>query len=88
MATAGALSASIQLLIMPTLLRSLSAATLYYFCMAVWPITFIGLPFLNLIARTGYDENTQSIDPRTLAAVWACIGFILACSRVACLAYS
>ncbi|RDB21308.1 Efflux pump azaL [Hypsizygus marmoreus] len=88
LAVAGSISAGIQLFFMPTLLRTFDIATMYTFCMNLWPFTFAFLPFLNFLARTGIDPTTGSIDGDTQAKLWAGIALVLGTSRVGCLAYS
>ncbi|GLB35095.1 putative MFS general substrate transporter [Lyophyllum shimeji] len=88
LATAGAISAGIQLLFMPTLLRTFEITRLYEFCMNLWPLTFAALPCLNLLARSSLDAATGSIDPTAQAEIWIGIALVLGTSRVGCLAYS
>jgi hypothetical protein len=73
---------------MPTLLRSFDTVKMYFFCMSIWPFTFIVLPFLNLIARGGFDETTGLVDDEHTAMLWVGIMFTLALTRVAVLSYS
>lgn len=88
LAVAGTISAAIQLLFLPTLLRTFDIAKMYNFCMLLWPLTFAALPLLNHIARGGLDKVTNTMDPQTMSLLWTGIAFVLACSRVGCLAYS
>ncbi|KAF8078099.1 major facilitator superfamily domain-containing protein [Lyophyllum atratum] len=88
LAIAGAISAAIQLLFLPTLLRRFEITKLYTFCISLWPFTFAALPFLNLLARGSLDATTGSIDAGTHAKIWIGIALILGTSRVGCLAYS
>jgi len=88
LATAGAISAGIQLLFLPTLLRTFEITRLYTFCMSLWPLTFAALPFLNLLARSSLDTATGLIDAETQVKIWIGIALILGMSRVGCLAYS
>ncbi|KAG6845223.1 hypothetical protein H0H87_012215 [Tephrocybe sp. NHM501043] len=88
LASAGAISAGIQLLFMPTLLRTFEITRFYTFCMGLWPFPFAALPFLNLLARKGLDNGTGFFDIRTRGAIWVAIAFILGLSRIGCLAYS
>ncbi|KAF5324485.1 hypothetical protein D9611_004545 [Ephemerocybe angulata] len=75
LAIAGTSSIAIQTLILPSLLRHFGHAHLYNFCMSMWPIAYILMPFLNLFAY----EPVQ---------LWIAITVLLSVSRVACLAYS
>ncbi|KAF9458660.1 major facilitator superfamily domain-containing protein [Collybia nuda] len=88
LAVAGTISASIQLLFLPTLLRTFDIAKMYNFCMLLWPLSFAFLPVLNHIARTGFNEGAGTLDSRIMFVLWTGIAFVLACSRVGCLAYS
>ncbi|KAF8654091.1 hypothetical protein AX16_003624 [Volvariella volvacea WC 439] len=88
LATAGTISACIQLFLMPTLLRTFDVVKFYNFCMALWPISFVSLPLLNIIIRTGYDEVTGTVNPHAIPIVWSGIAALLVCSRVSLLAYS
>ncbi|KNZ75358.1 putative peptide/nitrate transporter [Termitomyces sp. J132] len=89
LATAGAISAGIQLLFLPTLLRTFDTTQFYSFCMGMWPLTFAILPFLNLLARYDFDDvGTGLVPTETRAKIWVGIAIVLGLSRVACLAYS
>ncbi|KAF8894468.1 major facilitator superfamily domain-containing protein [Infundibulicybe gibba] len=88
LAAAGAVSALLQLLFMPILLRRFDHAKIYHSCMRVWPSTFASLPFLSLIARNGMNTTTGRMDPGTTAVLWACIIVILSMARVGFLGYS
>ncbi|KAJ7270916.1 major facilitator superfamily domain-containing protein [Mycena rebaudengoi] len=79
--------AALQILVMPTLLRIYENAKMYKFCMGVWPVTFMLVPFLNIIARTGIDEGRERMDPRSTVMLWIGIAVVVCSSRVACLAY-
>ncbi|KAG6832687.1 hypothetical protein H0H92_012259 [Tricholoma furcatifolium] len=87
LAVAGAISAGIQLLFMPTLLRTFKITNFYTFCMAIWPLTFAALPFLNLLAR---KELAGSVLGSFQAGkqIWSGVALVLGLSRVASLAYS
>ncbi|KAJ7136766.1 major facilitator superfamily domain-containing protein [Mycena epipterygia] len=75
--------AFLQFLVMPTLMRRFNIASMYIFCMGVWPITFMLVPLLNLIARMGLDKPTGAFNP----LLWVGISVMLICWRVSCLAY-
>jgi len=75
--------AFLQLLVMPTLMRRFKIASLFIFCMGVWPITFMLVPLLNLIARSGLDRPTGTFNP----LLWVGIAVVLICWRGSCLAY-
>ncbi len=73
---------------MPFLLRNFSCSRLYKFCMGIWPLTFVLLPVLNGVAKIGYDEVHNVMAKDIAVAVWIGIGFALAMSRIASLAFS
>lgn len=75
LAIAGSSSIAIQTLILPTLLIHFGHAQLYNFCMFMWPAAYLLMPFLTLFAYSPIQ-------------LWFAIAFVLAVSRVACLAYS
>ncbi|KAJ7273203.1 major facilitator superfamily domain-containing protein [Mycena rebaudengoi] len=78
-----------QLLMMPTLLRKYNAANLYHFSMKSWPLTFILIPFLNVVVRNGsYDEQTGLRDYTTNIILWIGIAVVLLCSRIGALAFA
>ncbi|KAJ7146081.1 major facilitator superfamily domain-containing protein [Mycena epipterygia] len=87
LALASIILAMFQLLLMPTLLRTFDIAKMYIFCMGVWPITFILLPFLNLIARMELDAETSRSKFNYKGLLWIGIIVVQICWRFACLAY-
>ncbi|KAL0947403.1 hypothetical protein HGRIS_013516 [Hohenbuehelia grisea] len=86
LAIAGAVSAGIQLIFLPTLLRTFDIACMYNLCMALWPCAFAALPMLNLIARAGVDPLSDT--PHITLLLWMGIALVLTISRVGCLAFS
>ncbi|PFH50071.1 hypothetical protein AMATHDRAFT_146091 [Amanita thiersii Skay4041] len=85
LAVAGSISASIQLLFLPHLLRTFNNAKLYDFCNCLWLLAFACLPILNLIAR----NDTGLLPAATARAlVWLGVALVLGVSRIGCLAYS
>ncbi|KAK1218246.1 hypothetical protein PQX77_014619 [Marasmius sp. AFHP31] len=86
LAAAGSTSALIQLFFMPTILRRYKLANIYNFCIAFWPIVFVLVPFLNLIARYGIVH--EELSTKTTSLLWMGIVCILILSRIGCLAYS
>jgi len=87
LAICGIVSAAMQLCLMPTLLRTFDSKKMYNFCMGIWPLTFLALPFLNLIARYGVDESTGTLGARATSFLWIGIAVVLTLSRIACLAF-
>ncbi|KAI0781048.1 MFS general substrate transporter [Trametes elegans] len=85
----GFVSVFLQLFCMPFLLRRVDHARMYNFCMGLWPLCFVLLPALNLVARWGaLDPAAGELPPATLALVWLGVGVILTISRCAVLAFS
>lgn len=87
LAVAGSISAVSQALILPWLLRTFSTSRMYFWSMAVWPITFLSLPLLNLVARYGVDSRDH-MKPSMHALLWVGIGLNLVISRIGNLALS
>lgn len=73
---------------MPTVLRRFDHAKLYHFSMKIWPMTFLSLPLLNVIARRGLDAETGKLTPGTVQILWIGIGIALCVFRVALIGYS
>lgn len=84
----GSILAILQLFFMPTLLRRYSPAKVYNTSMRFWPLTFVLTPFLNVIVRSGYDEESGLVDPTMNVVLWIGIVVVLMCSRIAALAYA
>lgn len=77
-----------QVFFMPTLLRRFEAARIYNFSVSAWPITFLLLPLLNIIARHGLDESTGQLGTRSNAGLWVGLVVVLALSRIGCIGFS
>jgi len=77
-----------QLFFMPVLLERLDHAKFYHFCVTIWPFVFLGLPLLNVIARSGIDPGGNTVNAETLGLLWAGILAVLFAARVATLPYS
>ncbi|KAJ7684667.1 major facilitator superfamily domain-containing protein [Mycena polygramma] len=84
----GGILAVFQLFFMPTLLRTFRASTIYHTSMCCWPLTFFLVPFLNLIVRAGYDEDSGLVDPTINVIMWIGIALVLTCSRIAALGFA
>ncbi|KAJ7093235.1 major facilitator superfamily domain-containing protein [Mycena epipterygia] len=84
----GVILANFQLFLMPHLLRTYNPAKMYNTSMRFWPVTFILIPFLNFIVRSGYDEESGGVDAATNIILWIGIGLVLTCSRIAALAFA
>lgn len=68
---------AVQLLAFPVLQRKIGTHRLYKWLMVLWLPTYLGLPFLNGLARTG--DHT--------VAVWTGLSITLMCSAVANMAF-
>jgi hypothetical protein len=84
----GVIAASMQLFIMPSLLRRFNHTKMYHFCMKIWPCTFIALPSLNILARLCVDEISRKPDPLVVPILWTLIVVVLCLARVGFLGYS
>jgi hypothetical protein len=60
--------------------------------MKLWPVGYLALPLLNVLARAGLEVNghtgVETLKPDYAAAVWIGIGVCLAITRMANLAFS
>ena len=79
---------SLQLLLMPFVMRTYDHGKAYTACMCMFPCIFMLLPLMNPIARGGVDEVTGLLDTNTTAIIWALICLMLGMSRLANMAYS
>ena len=84
----GLIAVIFQLTLLPRLLSTCDLAKLYRFCMSLYPIVFLLLPTLNLIAWSGFDAASNSINPVTKGMLWIGIAVILILVRFAVIAYS
>lgn len=73
---------------MPYLLRTYNMAKLYRFCMSLYPVVFLLLPTLNLIAWSGFDTASNTIDPVTNGMLWIGIAVILVLVRFGLISFS
>ncbi|KAJ7039837.1 major facilitator superfamily domain-containing protein [Mycena alexandri] len=79
----------LQLLLAPHLLRRFDIGRLYIFCMGLWPLTFILIPVLNVIARLHPLGEPVHNEPTThKIALWVGIAVVLTCSAMASLSFS
>ncbi|KAJ7168240.1 major facilitator superfamily domain-containing protein [Mycena crocata] len=88
LAMSGAILAIFQLFLMPKLLATCNAANVYNTSMRMWPLTFVCVPFLNIIVRNGYHDDTGLVDPTVNVFLWIGIAVVLMCSRIAALAFA
>ncbi|EIW85420.1 MFS general substrate transporter [Coniophora puteana RWD-64-598 SS2] len=94
LATSGTIAALIQVLLMPYLLRTFDCARMYSFCMNMWPIAFMLLPTLNLIARAGMETGAGFVEAggdvvtsETRALLWVGVAVVLGLAKVGCVAF-
>ncbi|KAJ7770519.1 major facilitator superfamily domain-containing protein [Mycena metata] len=79
----------LQLLLAPHLLRRFDIGRLYKFCMGLWPLAFILIPVLNVIARLDPAEGPVQNEATThKIGLWVGIAVVLTCSGVASLCFS
>ncbi|KAF8201615.1 major facilitator superfamily domain-containing protein [Pholiota molesta] len=75
LALAGTSSIILQATVLPPLLRRVSHARLYTFCMLAWPITYAVVPLLNLIHKPCPRQTKCALPRRTRKAngivLWA-----------------
>ncbi|KAG7086624.1 hypothetical protein E1B28_002566 [Marasmius oreades] len=80
---AGFVGAISQFLILPVLLRRFDHAKIYYACVNVWPLVFLALPALNILARRVYDPLVGKTSSSGYdASLWTGIAVVLATSKV------
>jgi hypothetical protein len=84
----GVLAIGIQIIILPSLLRRVRSETIYSVCMSMWPLAFIIVPFLNVVARAGFNADNGRVEGSWAAVLWACLAFQTLLTRIACIAYS
>ncbi|KAJ3980440.1 major facilitator superfamily domain-containing protein [Lentinula detonsa] len=100
LAFTGLVAGLTQLFLMPIFLRRFEAAKIYSVCMAVWPLVFLVLPCLNIIARYGSHYGLDGADGldrvsgelgqlgnHTKAILWVGVFVALTLSRVGGIAY-
>lgn len=66
----------VQLVAFPWLQRKAGTLRLFRWLMVLWLPTYLGLPFCNILARTGHP-----------VAVWLLLSFTLLCSAIANMAF-
>ncbi|KZP26895.1 MFS general substrate transporter, partial [Athelia psychrophila] len=84
----GVLAVTMQLFLMPYILRTFDKAKMYNLCFCMFPLLFPIMSALNIIARAGYDEATETLSAQATAAVWAGIALLLLMSRFAIMAFA
>ncbi|KZP06320.1 hypothetical protein FIBSPDRAFT_876670, partial [Athelia psychrophila] len=88
LSSSGVLSVTMQLFLMPYILRTFDKAKMYNLCFCMYPLLFPIMSVLNIIARAGYDEATETLSAQATAAVWAGIALLLLMSRFAMMAFA
>ncbi|KAF7323649.1 MFS domain-containing protein [Mycena kentingensis (nom. inval.)] len=82
------LMVSAELVLLPTLLRRMKPHHLYNASMRIWPLAFLLLPCLHLIARpdtTVDSDDATRVNIRTVL-LWTGIVVVMICTRLAMLA--
>ncbi|KAF9262152.1 MFS general substrate transporter [Marasmius fiardii PR-910] len=80
---AGFVGAISQFLVLPALLRRFNHAKIYYACVNVWPVVFLALPVLHIVAGWGYESLAgETRSPEYEALLWIGIASVLATSKV------
>jgi hypothetical protein len=85
---AGCMAAVLQLGVLPSLLHRFKSQTVFTFLIGFWPVAFLMLPILNLIARSGFDEAAGIMHPSYQSVIWVGVCILLALARAGWLAYS
>ncbi|KAJ4478962.1 major facilitator superfamily domain-containing protein [Lentinula aciculospora] len=100
LAFTGVVAGLTQLFLMPAFLRRFEAAKIYLVCMAVWPLVFLILPCLNIIAMRGLNAMDEfdgdgghegyelgQLGTETKAMLWVGFFVALTLSRIGGIAY-
>ncbi|KAF9058548.1 major facilitator superfamily domain-containing protein [Rhodocollybia butyracea] len=88
LSSSGLISATMQVFVMPVLLKRVEASKLYNIALSGWPISFATLPILNFIARRGLVQATGNLHLVSDIMLWATLVFIIAMSKIGGMAYS
>jgi hypothetical protein len=88
LSSSGLISSSMQIFIMPVILKRIEAAKVYNVSIAAWPVVFAALPILNIIARSGLDDETGKLSFWSKVMLWTGLVLILAISKVGYMGYS
>ncbi|CAE7228816.1 unnamed protein product, partial [Rhizoctonia solani] len=88
LAVAGAISFSLQLLVLPMLLRQGKPTKMFKTCMTLWPIGYAIPPVLNIIARMSSGNGRYPIGTAASAAIWAGIWIAQMLTKTAGMAYA
>ncbi|KAF5372972.1 hypothetical protein D9758_001663 [Tetrapyrgos nigripes] len=88
LATSGFISITIQIFLLPFLLKRWKAESIYHFSMKLWVLVWIGLGSLGWVAKLGttYDE-TRVDETESRVVLWIGIGIVLALARFAGLGF-
>ncbi|KAF9061694.1 MFS general substrate transporter [Rhodocollybia butyracea] len=90
LSTAGLIAASLQVFVMPIILKRTEASKIYNICIAAWPIVFVTLPTLNVIARSGIVNKPGNLGFASTSDIplWVALIFVIAMSKIGGTAYS
>jgi len=87
LSSSGLVAASLQVFVMPVILKRTEASKVYNIAIAAWPIVFATLPILNIIARSELVHE-PGIASTSNIMFWAVLMFVVAVSRIGGTAYS
>ncbi|KAG8729736.1 hypothetical protein FRC11_008140 [Ceratobasidium sp. 423] len=88
LATAGIISFTLQILVLPTVFRRAKPIKTFEACMGLWPIAYAIPPILNIMARASSENGQRPIGTTASAAIWAGIWIAQLLSKSACMAYA
>ncbi|KAF9061693.1 hypothetical protein BDP27DRAFT_1337714 [Rhodocollybia butyracea] len=88
LSSSGLISASMQVFVMPIILKRVEASKLYNISISAYPIVFATLPVLNVIARGGAEQEIGNLGLVSNIMLWGTLTFIIAASKVGGMAYS
>ncbi|KZW03867.1 MFS general substrate transporter [Exidia glandulosa HHB12029] len=89
LAFGGLVAALMQPFAFPWLTKRIKLKTLYPCLLAIYPVTFLLMPFLNTIARDNLVTGTEDkLTAHGVALLWTCIAALLLLVRVAGMCYA
>ncbi|KAF9061692.1 MFS general substrate transporter [Rhodocollybia butyracea] len=87
LSSSGLISASLQLFVMPIILKRMEASKLYNLSISAWPVVYTALPILNVISR-GDQQETGNLSLVSNIMLWTMLVFVIAIAKVGGVAYS
>ncbi|KAL0578150.1 hypothetical protein V5O48_003855 [Marasmius crinis-equi] len=83
LSSAGISGAISQAIILPILLKRFDPAKMYYICVNIWPVLFLALPCLNMMARCAFDPMDGTLrSSEYKALMWTGIVVLLGVAKV------